>query len=354
MKAKVYLAIAATAVVMSAAAPAESYYVRNRPFKQVVKVGGEALIGAEAFLRALGMNWSEDGNVVTITDRPAANPPLSGGTLTFRYGASKVALEASPRGGNTFVSLRPLAKLLGYGVSANPGSGTVDVVKARFASDFEQSGGDTQAKDAIAATEKKAEEMKAETPAPAGETAAAPETKVKVKAKGTAEAGAEEETPASPEDEKTKKLEEELAAQKAANEKQAEETRKRLEKLEYVPPKEARLEIYTTQTNPDYGSGVVRIHCEVKNMGDAASKPVSGTLTLVGPDTKNQSATDARIDPKTGAPMLRTRVWLQKSVSHAPLAPGETWNIDEMYRHPSGNSMPIGNIDAQLKLNNTK
>ena len=138
MNKKVLLALASGAILMSTAAPAENYYVRNRPFTQVVKAGGEAMVGAEAFLRALGLNWTVDGSVVTLTDKPAANPPLKTGTLTYRYGGSEVQLEGSPRGGATFVSLRPLAKLANYSVATNPALGTVDVNKARMSTDEEK------------------------------------------------------------------------------------------------------------------------------------------------------------------------------------------------------------------------
>ena len=37
MNKKVLLALASGAILMSTAAPAENYYVRNRPFTQVVK-----------------------------------------------------------------------------------------------------------------------------------------------------------------------------------------------------------------------------------------------------------------------------------------------------------------------------
>ena len=42
------------------------------------------------------------------------------------------------------------------------------------------------------------------------------------------------------------------------------------------------------------------------------------------------------------------------SINGPSIAPGASWTFTETWRHPSGNSMPIGNINASIKLNSTK
>ena len=63
MNAKVYISIVAGAVLLTASmAPADSYFIRNRPFTQVIKVGSEPYVPLDGLLRALGYNWDvQDG-----------------------------------------------------------------------------------------------------------------------------------------------------------------------------------------------------------------------------------------------------------------------------------------------------
>ncbi len=324
---------------MSNAAPAENYYVRNRPFTQVVKAGGEAMVSAEAFLRALGLNWTVDGSVVTLTDKPAANPPLKTGTLTYRYGSSEVALEGSPRGGATFVSLRPLAKLANYSVATNPALGTVDVNKARLSTDAEKKEvGEVQAQMAAAAKAKeeawtkKAAELKEKREKEAEEAKKAEENKNNGGDQGNNNNGQEE---------KKKEKPPETAATQTpppAEPPKAEE-KKPEEK------KEASLEALPVNATANSLNGTVTMTGEIRNIGNAPSKAVSGTLVLTGP-SRSGSVTD------NGNSASST--WYTKSINGPSIAPGASWTFTETWRHPSGNSMPIGNINANIKLNSTK
>ena len=353
MKTRVLLAIASGAILMSVAAPAENYYVRNRPFTQVIKAGGEAMVDTEAFLRALGMNWSVDGNVVTLTEKPAANPSLGPGSMTYKYGDHQMVLEGTPRGGGTYVSLRALAKLVDYGVRVNTDSGTVDVSKARFASAAEkQLVGEAAAAQAAEkkateeAWEKKAAELKEKREAKAEEgskDAATEEGKDGADAsKDGADATKEPAKDKEPAKGKGKKPPKETpAVTPPPVEAKPEDAKPEVKE----PVKEARLEVFRTDASPDYSTGIVTITCEVKNMGDAPSKSVSGTLKLTGPD---------RAGGVTDNTNAAQRVWFTKSMSGPSIQPGASWQFSEKYRHPSGNAMPIGTLTADFKLNATK
>ncbi len=326
---------------MSNAAPAENYYVRNRPFTQVVKAGGEAMVSAEAFLRALGLNWTVDGSVVTLTDRPAANPTLKSGVLTYRYGSSEVQLEGSPRGGATFVSMRPLAKLANYSVAANSQLGIVDVNKARMSTDAEKKEvGEVQAQ--FAAAQKEKEEAWTKKAAELKEKREKEAEGAKKDEEGAGDA-ASTDTPKEPKGkdkkDKDKKPEETAATQPTPPVEPKPEEKKPEEK------KEANLEALPVNATANSLNGTVTMTCEVRNIGNAPSKGVSGTLTLTGP-SRSGSVTD------NGNSSSST--WYTKSINGPSVAPGASWTFTETWRHPSGNSMPIGNINASIKLNGTK
>ena len=347
MNKKVLLALASGAILMSTAAPAENYYVRNRPFTQVVKAGGEAMVGAEAFLRALGLNWTVDGSVVTLTDKPAANPPLKTGTLTYRYGGSEVQLEGSPRGGATFVSLRPLAKLANYSVATNPALGTVDVNKARMSTDEEKRQvGEVQAQFAAAQKEKeeawtkKAAELKEKREKEAEEAKKSEEGK---ESTDTASTDSKDSKDSKGKDKKDKKPDETASTQTPPPAEPKAEEKKEEKKPE--EKKEANLEALQVNATANPLNGTVTMTCEVRNIGNAPSKAVSGTLTLTGP-SRSGSVTDNGNSA--------TSTWYTKSINGPSVAPGASWTFTETWRHPSGNSMPIGNINASIKLNSNK
>lgn len=327
MKKEFILYAAAGVLLLSTAVPAQHYFVRNRPFTQVIKSGSEAMVSVEPFLRALDLNWTVNGEVVTLTDKPAANPPLQAGNLKFRFGQQEAILEATPRGGSVYASLNGLAKLTNYTVKVNQASGTVDVLRARFATSEEKqmvgqmsAAQEAERKAREEAWSRKAAELKEKREKASGEgegeKSEGSETKDKPAPKETASTPTPPQTPPP-----------------AAEEKKDE------------PVKEARLEIFNVVATPDPGTGTVLINGEVKNMGDAPSKPVSGTLILTGPD-QSGSATNS-VAPKN-------RVWWTRSLSGPSIQPGASWTISQKYNHPSGNSMPIGNIEAEFKLTSTK
>ena len=350
MKLRVWIAIAAGACLLGTVADAESYYVRNRPFTSVIKVGGEALVGAEAFLRALGVGWNLDGNVVQVVNSGGSNPPLSGGNLTFTYGGQSVQLEASPRGNQSYVSLRPLARLLNYSVQANRATGTVDVIKARFATaeELKLAGSvstqrEEEEKAAAEAWAKKAAELKAKREAKEAES------------KEGAEAGA---TPAEGKAGEAKTGESTAAAPEKPSEddeakKKLEEYEKRLKELEKAPPKKAQLEVFRADANPDYSSGVVTVECEVRNVGDAPSKATVAQMVLKGPDQARSASDTLTVrDPRrsTAPATPGTKVYLRKSVSTPAIAPGATHKFSERYVYPGGSSIPIGNFTVEVDV----
>ena len=342
---------------------AENYYVRNRPFQQVMHSGGEALVGAEAFLKALGMGWTVDGNSVVVS-ASGGSAAIPAGVLKIRYGSKEISLEGTSRGGSTFLPLKPLARLCDFTVSRNNASGTVDVNKARFATDSEKKAlGEAQVareqerKAREDAWAKRAEELRTKNAAGEGEEPAAEATPATSTTAASTEPAAEEDP------EKARKLK---------------EIEVRIKDLERQPAKVSRVEVSRADATPDYGSGWVTVECEVRNNGDAPSKTVGGVLVLTGPDQRStasdtlklkeprisKSATDslsartnssgtssAPVDiGSDGAPKLKPRVYLQKSVFGPVLAPGQSWVVKEVYRFPGG-SIPNGNFSAELRLN---
>ena len=323
------IALLATSLWLGLAAGAETYYVRNRPFAQVVKNGSEPLVQVEAFLKALDLGWSQDGQVLQLNSQPSAGPALKlSGPITVRFGDQEVVLEPAQRGELAYLPLRPLARLCSYSVSPNPSLGTVDINKARFATDEEKSmnskvtlarGDEEKARQE--AWSKRAAELKARREAKSKE-GSSEENK-----DSQSQGGDPKDKPA---EAKEKPPEATAASEAPPAAKEA--------------PKEAKLEVFRADTAPD-PNGVVTMTCEVKNMGEAPSKPTSGMLILKGPD-RNVSASN---NVNTSA-----KVWTQKTISIPAIQPGAGYQFTEKYRHPSGNSMPIGNITAEFKLNSTK
>ncbi len=320
------IALLAASLWLTFPVGAETYYVRNRPFSQVVKQGSEAMVQAEAFLKALELNWTLNGQTLELTSQPAANPGLKlAGPVTVRYGDQEITLDPAQRGDLVYLPLKPLARLCNFSVTANPSLGTVDVNRARFATDEEKAMnsqiGMSRSEEEKARQEawsKRAAELKARREA----------GKDKDK-EGTGEGDESQDK------EKPPETKEAPPPATAANE--APPPAKEV-------PKEARLEVFRTDSSPD-PNGVVTMTCEIKNMGDAPNKPTSGVLILKGPD-RSASATN-----NSGA---TSKVWTQKTISVPAIQPGASYQFTEKYRHPSGNSMPIGNITADFKLNSTK
>jgi len=318
------IALLAASLWLTFPAGAETYYVRNRPFAQVVKQGSEAMVQAEAFLKALELNWTLNGQVLELTPQPAENPGLKlSGPITVRYGDQEVVLDPAQRGDLAYLPLKPLARLCNFSVTANPSLGTVDVNRARFATDEEK---EMNSKIGMSRSEEEKARQEAWSKR-AAELKARREAGKDKEGKGEGEGSQDNEKP--PE---TKEV---PPAPSAATE---------APPPEKEVPKEARLEVFRTDSSPD-PNGVVTMTCEIKNMGDAPNKPTSGVLVLKGPD-RSASATN-----NGGA---TSKVWTQKTISVPAIQPGASYQFTEKYRHPSGNSMPIGNITADFKLNSTK
>lgn len=371
MKKSILLAMAASTLFMSAAASAETYYVRNRPFNQVMTSGGEALVGTESFLRALGMHWTLEGaNKVVLTDEVAADPALPSGSLTFAYGDNTEVIETSRRGSETYAPLRPLAKLAEFSVTANRQSGIVDVNKARMATADERKMASEVAtqrqKESQAANDawrKKVDDMKKKR----DEEAAAE------KAKGNSVTAASTSTGSDTAFDKNG------LEKKNAVPKKPEKPGKPMETASTTPStapstpapstttpaagdkpkeaaKEARLEVFRCDASPDYSTGTVTVTGEVKNMGDAPSKSVNGTLTIMGPDQSGSATNSSQgsFAKPTAAPVTKKQTWSTQSVTIPPVAAGASYQFTRTYRHPSGNSMPIGDINSMFKLSSTK
>lgn len=323
------LALIATGLWLGMAAGAETYYVRNRPFPQVVKSGSEPMVQVESFLKALDLNWNLDGQVLRIGSQAAANPSLKlSGPVTVRFGDQEVVLDPAQRGDLVYLPLKPLARLCSYSVNANPSLGTVDIIKARFATDEEKSM-NSKVSSARSEEEKARQEAWSKR---AAELKAKREAKSKEGSSEEAKENAEQapEANGKPAEAKEKPPVATAAAEPPPPTKEV--------------PKEAKLEVFRADTSPD-PNGVVTMTCEVKNMGEAPNKPTSGILILKGPD-RNASATNS----VSGS----SKVWMQKTITIPAIQPGAGYQFTEKYRHPSGNAMPIGNITAEFKLNSTK
>ena len=136
MKNRIILGAVAALLCISSAVTAQDVFVRNKPFKQIVAVGSETYVPAETFIRALGYNWSVNGQTVTLTTDPSSNGDFPVGSVHLIYGEKTLTLDSTRRGTSSYVSMTPLARFLDYTVTRS--AGIVDVAKARNVTDTDK------------------------------------------------------------------------------------------------------------------------------------------------------------------------------------------------------------------------
>ena len=338
MKNRILVGALAALLSLSATVTAEEVFVRNRPFKQVIKVGSESYVPAEQLLKALGYNWTVKGQTVALTTEPAANGEFPTGSVQLLYGEKSLNLESTRRGSQAYVSLSPVAKFLDYSVVTNRSAGTIDVNKGRLASDSE--------KKMLSAAEAAKAEKEKET-REAWEKKAA-EIKDKREAKNKKDDGAKTEGDKAEGD---KPAEGDKGKGKTASKGKKEKTEPK-EAAQAEPPKEAapaedkdkekknepkpapRLEVFRADAKPDYSTGVVTIEAEVRNQGNGPADTVSGTVSLYGTNDDGKEV-----------------LWYRSAVRGPALKPDGSWTYKYEYRHRSGASMPHGNLRVDLKMN---
>ena len=362
MRAKICIGLMAGLFFTTSFVKADVFYVRNHPFKQVIQSGSQAYVSLEAFLSAVGLNWDSDGKVVTVTTSPASNPPLGNGLLTIKFGDSSVDLDASNRGESTYVSLRPVAHLLGYNVIVNHETGIVDIIQAHQATAQDkallaksEADKTAQEKAISEAWEKKAAEIKAKREAAADDTTASNSTDKTEDKTTTTKKPAKSTTAATTVSNSTGRTD-------ATNSSVASADTTGNSTKEKPVVKQPRLEVLRSDADPDYSNGAVKITVQVKNDGEGAAKSVSGRLIVTGPSGESGTSVSPSAPVLAGASSntqvqndnVGQKEWLSQYVSGPSLAPDGTWNYETIYRHPQGASMPHGPIKVELKLDTVK
>lgn len=323
MNAKVYISIVAGAVLLTASmAPAESYFIRNKPFNQVIKVGSEPYVPLDGLLRALGYNWDVQDGKVVVTRSGGKNPTPTSSKVVLNYGGQDLALEGTSKGETVYVPLRQVSKFLNYVVNTNRASGITDVVQGRLVSDADKKVADEVAKAAE-------ERDKAQKEAWDKKAAAIKEAReAKEAATASASPGASPE--ASPA-EVAKTKEKEKAPEVVPSPSPAADSKAK----EAEVPKVQRLELFESSATPDYSVGRVKVVATIKNQGDANAPNVQGTMTLTEPVT---------------TPGRPARVLVKKGIRGPAVATDKTWVYEETFNHNLGTSMPHGEYKVEIQL----
>lgn len=335
MKNTILLGAVAALLCFSSAASAQDVFVRNRPFKQVVKVGSETFVPADAFLRALGYNWTVKGQTVTLTAGPAANSEFPTGNLTFVNGDKTVVLEATRRGNYAFVSMAPLARFLDYAVVRS--SGIIDVNKGRAQT----------AADKKVAAEVNQEKVAREKAIDEAWAKKAAEIKEKREAAAEKDKGTEEGDKSADKDKSVTKdksskdhpvktpADTKSVADKGTSTTEALKPTTPADEKKNEPKPAPRLEVFRADATPDYSTGIVSIEAEIRNQGTGPASSVSGTLVLYGSNDEGNKEVE----------------YYRTSVHGPALKADGSWIYKTEYRDRRGASMPHGTMRAELKLN---
>ncbi len=331
MNAKVYISIVAGAVLLTASmAPAENYFIRNKPFTQVIKVGSEPYVPLDGLLRALGYNWDVQDGKVVVTKSGGKNPTPTSPKVVLNYGGQDMALEGTSKGDTVYVPLRSVSKFLNYVVNTNKASGITDVVQGRLVSDADKKAAEDVAKAAE-------ERDKAQKEAWDKKAAAIKEAREAKEAAASASPGASPE--ASPtetastdtKESKSKTKEKEKAPEVVPSPSPAADTKAK----EAEVPKVQRLELFDSSATPDYSVGRIKVVATIKNQGDANAPNVQGTMTLTEPVT---------------TPGKAARVLVKKGIRGPAVATDKTWVYEETFNHNLGTSMPHGDYKVEIQL----
>lgn len=309
---KKYLCGLAVLAAVSAPVSAEELYVRNRAFGDALFVAGTTYVPASSFLKALDVDWSDNGATVSLGSGDSPEAAFDSETITVTKGGKSLDLSGMVRGGKLYVPARDLAKFVGYTVINNPDTGIVDVVKTREITDS-----DLAAEKEVAASQTAAAEArKAEREARKAKEKAFADAKAEAEAKAKGETAEGEGETATEEEEGT----ETAADAKVEEAKPAEASPEAKPETPKEPPK-ANLVVLSSEATPNYYTGEVIFRAVIQNQGYAPAENLTAAFTGVGPDE---------------------RAWVKKTLYHAPLGVDERWEIVETYKHPLQSAMPRG------------
>lgn len=328
------LAVLAVLAILAPLANAAQVYVRNRPFTDVVVIGGESYVPVDSFLRAAGFTWQVANGVVMIREGKGSAPDLST-PARLSFGGRNLEVETTLRGNRVYAPMKTLARGLGFTVTANNATGIVDVVKGHEITDTEKTAAADVAKaqaDKVAAAQAAAEARKQAREEAAAKAEAEEEAAAKAETGDTAEtADTGEKTEKAEKTEKTEKEEPDVAAATPSPAPSATPSASPSPAPE--APKEANLVVQNEVANSNDYTGVVTVTAVVVNQGDAMAKGVSARYQLIGPDGKT---------------------WESATLYGPNLPPDQSWNISRTYKHPAGSSMPRGTLTPKFQLNYQK
>lgn len=344
------LAVLALVAFIAPLANAAQVYVRNRPFKEAVVIGGETYVPVDSFLRAAGFTWQAGDGVILIREGKGSAPDLTAASR-LSYGGRTLEVETITRGDRLYAPLRSLARGVGFTVNSNNATGIVDVVKGREISESDMSAAaeveklraeKAAAAKAAAEARKKAREEEAK--------AEEEEAKAKTDGEEIAKTEGEEATEAG---DKSEKGEKSTKSSKSSKSAKGEKSAKSEGDVAVTPsatpspaatpaaspssapeaPKEANLVVQNENAAANDYTGVVTVTALVVNQGDATAKSVSARYQLIGPDGKT---------------------WESATLYGPNLEPDKSWSISRTYKHPAGASMPRGSLTPKFQLNYQK
>lgn len=317
-------------LMLSSAVSAQDVYVRNKPFKEAVNIGGTVYVPFAELMGAFQIKWYADsnGNVVAGTDRRGGH--ISSDYFELTYNGKTIGVQGMTRGDRVWVPIKPVAQVCGYEVSENKALGTLDIMKGR---------------EINAADRKAAAEIEAEHAAKERELqekyAAMREARLAAQkekeAKDAEKAGTAEKTEegAFPEGfDKAPAAENAEASEPAASAQQPAETAEadassdeaavEEKEPEHVP--EAKLFAFYPRAICD--DSRVTYSVAIKNTGDKDATNVKATLVICGPDGS---------------------VWDTIVKANASVAAGATWQISDSYATMRA-SNAAGGIDLTVKV----
>lgn len=324
-------------LMLSSAVSAQDVYVRNKPFKDAINIGGTVYVPFAELMGTFQIKWYADsnGNVFAGTDRRGGH--MSSDYFEFTYNGRTVGVQGMTRGDRVWVPVKQVAEVCGYEVNENKALGTLDIMKGREINaadrkaaaeiEAEHAARERELQEKYAAMrearlaaqkEKEAKEAAAKSgTAEKTEEGAFPEGFDKTsEASKDAEANAEQ--PAA----ETAQPAAETADAGAASDEAAEAEEEK--EPEHVP--EAKLFAFYPRAICD--DGRVNYSVTVKNTGDKDAANVRATLVISGPDGS---------------------VWDTIVKNNASVAAGASWQISDSYSTMRA-SNAAGGIDLTVKV----
>lgn len=399
MRSRILLGLMAAVLLCTGLSSAEELYVRNRYFPSAQFSGGTAYVPVGDFIKALGMNWSVngDGEITVSKDGTSPAAAFDEASFTLNHEGKSKSFTGVTRGGTALIGVKPLAEFLGYSVNYNPDSGIVDVVAGRNITDSDR--------EAASELEKEKEAKRAAQKEAWAKRVA--EHRERQEAKKAAEEAAAEDEDADGDDEDAdmdedkdkdgdevidEDVEEDGKDKKSKGDKKADKKKKsdddadaedddkaNQDKKSKKDDKAKSDEDEEAAANEDEdGDEPV----EVAKKDDKAAKkddkkdakedeksnepPPEANLVILSRDANPNFYTGeveikAVVENQGYAPAERVtgrlkvtgpdnRVWITKSVYGPNLRPDGRWEITETYKHRDGAAMPRGNFDIDLTL----